>query len=181
MQPPDMTAKLSSKWHIIGLGLGIFVFIALYTYEFRFFTQTLGFRKILIPAIVLFGGLGAWLGYAYSRHVKDQIDRIRIQLALFIGCLILAPWLLSLSNRWLSFRGPETIKVVYAGEVPYIADIGIIDDEKHLQPDGYYLYFYWNDQFHQTKEKSPQYQHVEKGAEIELLVRRGLWGGYIVE
>ena len=159
-----------------GLGLIFILLVVLYVFEFRVFDRTLEVKTLVIRSL-LFGILpGAWLGYLFRRSGKDLTEKVQIYVFFILMSVLFMPLFGSLTNRMLSFRPVRTVQVELEGETPFYASrFGVIKGEK-IEPTGFYTFFYYNGHLERLKSKQALFPGKERGDQVDLDLRKGLWG-----
>lgn len=154
--------------------------ITLYIYEFTYFTNTLQFGELLVRSEIVAGVLGIWLGLRLVKVGDEMVDKVRI----FSGCLLLplvfAPLAASLSNRILTTHSIRKESFEFFDEKPFSPQpYGVIQSEK-LSPEGTYLFVIVDGDLVRLKSKSKVGTGKKRGDQLELSVKRGLWGYDVV-
>jgi hypothetical protein len=155
--------------------------VALLGYEITTWHNALGIRKLVLPAALLGGAIGFWIGHRYGQQFSDPIDRLRIRLMGLCGGLILFIALSSFFNR--TFAGPpQQVPATFVKLEMYGASrFGALQDS--MAVDGYYLYFERTPQFgtERIRLKFPYPGPPQEGDQIFLPIREGLFGIEIVD
>ncbi|MBK8706347.1 MAG: hypothetical protein IPN33_24145 [Saprospiraceae bacterium] len=89
---------------------------------------------------------------------------------------LLMPLAAGLSNRLLSSHPTVPTPVIFESEKPFYSSLfGFIKEDKG-KPTGYYLFFYHQDRLYRVENRTAQFGGVQRGEEVLLPMRRGLWG-----
>jgi hypothetical protein len=120
------------------------------------------------------------IAFRLQKSAEDSVARMQIWAACLILCALFAPLVGSLINRLFSIRAaPQTF--LFFDERPYASSrFGWIEGEK-ISPDGYYIFITRNGKLERIESKKPRFEGVERGAEVELPVRKGLLGFDVVQ
>ena len=167
------------KFYAIFAVLVFFLLIALYANEYRYLSNTIGARGLVIGSMLIgvaISSAAVWLG----RNRFTPWDRHLPEVLLIVAfSVIFSPLFGSLLNRAFSLKEYESFEFV--SESPYFASgYGLLKDEK-LQPTGHYLTVKERGAMHRFKYKSqPYYPLTKPGETIMLPVRRGIFGPRVV-
>ncbi len=170
-----------SKALKIKIFIGIMLFIALMTlfvFEFHWFSNTIEANRLITYSIVigiLFCGV---ISYFLLKNVEDFLDRIRTSLLiLFIGITI-TPLLASITNRLATSNPIEYQTFVFVEEKPK-GGFYVLSNKKQA-PEAYFLFVMKNGAMHRFRSSKPNFVTTERGEEISLPVKKGLFGFEVV-
>jgi len=159
---------------IVAGAVGFFIIIFLYANEFSWYANTFDRNKMIL--IGLFLGLlaGAAIAYKLQRENQEIIEKFQ----LFIGGMVLGgilmPLLFSMTNRLLSFRSAQKESVEFVkNEAFNESRFGRIPQEN---PDGYYAFVIRKGAYIRLTTRAPIYQTAQKGDQVLLPVKKGIWG-----
>jgi hypothetical protein len=160
---------------LILLGSGI-----VYSLEFNWFNRTINMPELARYALLIGGLAGAAIAWAQRHQGRDQLERVQLFIFFIVIIGLYGPLFASLSNRLLSFRPEEykTVKVTeenafYASRTPPIKG-------ETVKPSGYYLFFYFQNELRRIKIEKSYLRGRDPGTEIQLPMKKGLWGYYVV-
>lgn len=156
--------------------LAVFGFIILYVIEFDHFNLMINARQMIIPAVLTFGFAGLLAAYFIQRPYSDLVAKTRIIAAGLLFGILIAPFFMSVTNRMLSFSEPNYVNVEFASLVPfYSSRLGTMKNET-LEPTGFYLFFYYNNELIRVTLKEELPFIPEEGDQMLLPLHRGFWG-----
>jgi len=167
--------KLSAGKKILAFAV-VFLFVglvALYVLEFHWLGNTFGVGRLLLYAFALGFLVSFGLSRRLTRKVESDYDKMRLSLLIiFIGTLF-TPLFASLSNRLLSPYPVENRPFLFLEERP-VSDLKIIDEKN--APRGWFIFIMKDGKIERVKSSQRLFKDVEKGANVVLPVKKGLWG-----
>ena len=98
---------------------------------------------------------------------------------LTLGVLLL-PVFGSMTNRLLSFSNYKNQPVELFVQKGFIADVGIIQGQS-LKPDGYFTFVILDGNLERLKSKEPMYPNAVKGDLVDLKMKKGLYGYWVIK
>jgi hypothetical protein len=172
---------LREKLKYGALGLFFLTLILLYAFELDWFERTIGFP--LLAKLSLLAGLlvGLAWGHVYAREEFGLTEKVQVYVYFCAMCMVFAPLAASLSNRWLAFRPVRMVTVDYVSqEARYASRVGLLKGEDP-KPTDYYLSFYYQQEIRTIDSSKPFPAALERGDEMQLRMRTGLWGFEVVQ
>jgi len=159
---------------IVAGAVVFFIIIFLYANEFSWYANTFNRNKMMIIGVLL--GLLAGAGIAYKFQFENQeiIEKIQLFIGAMVIGAILMPLVFSLTNRLLSFRGAQEESVEFVkNEAFNESRFGKIPQENY---DGYYTFIVRKGAVIRLTTKTPIYEEAQKGDQVLLPIKRGIWG-----
>ena len=155
--------------------------IVCYVVEIDFIGNTIQYNRLLRNSLIIALIIGIFLGYRLHKWGNEQVDKIRIWAACLLFPLFFAPWLGSLTNRFVPWRDFTTKSFEFIEEVPFAASAyGFLKGEA-VEKNGCYLFVYYEGEIHRLKRKTCEHSNEESGNSIPLEIKKGLWGYEIVK
>ncbi len=165
-------------WTLVSL---LVLIIVLYVFEFDHIGNTISVEGLIKMSLLIGLLIGLGIGWRMQNKGKEQVDRIRIWTASIVFSLFFAPLIGSMTNRLLPRSGIKHKTVEFIEEKAFAASAyGFLKGEK-IEPDGCYLFVYYEGAIHRLKRKKCSYTGLNQGDEIQLPVKKGLWGYEFVE
>lgn len=169
---------MKAKYKILAwLGMLAFVgLITVYTFEFHWIENTFDAGKLVSRSV--FAGVlaGILTGFLWRKKADDLVARLRLWSACLLLPAMFAPLIGSLTNRLLSPHPERLIHVEFWQETAYAEErFGFIKGEK-VEPEGYYIFVVRDGEIKRFDSKIPRFPSVQRGDQIELPVKKGLWG-----
>ena len=150
--------------------------IACYVHEFDYIGNTIHYQSLIWKSLAIAFISGNFLGWYLHQRGEEQVDRIRIWSAAVLLPLFFAPWLGSFTNRAFIGKPVNTRTMEFLEERPFAASAyGFLKDEE-IKEDGCYLFVFYKNNIHRLKRPSCEFYEKLNGDQIELPVRKGLWG-----
>ncbi len=154
----------------------IFGLIVLYVFEFPHFDLILNPKRLILFAVAFGLVLGIILGKRFSTGVKEAYERMRIYMILTVLCLFFMPLLISLANRFLDFRTPESKEVILENVEAYISEkYGVLKGED-VKIAGYKIVIVMDQEVHQLKSKQNPFPNYKQGDKVQIAIYNGLFG-----
>lgn len=158
---------------VLGI-IGFFVIIVLYANELSWYNNTFDRNSLIITALILGVLIGLAIGYRLQKPERETIATFQIYMAAIVLSALLMPFVLSLSNRVLSFRGITEEPVEFVRNEAYNANrFGKIPQEN---PDGYYSFVIRKGTVVRLHTEQPVYENATRGTTVVLPVKKGLLG-----
>ena len=166
-----------SEYLLYGGGtLLLIALIVLYVFEFRYFSLYLNPKALVITALALGLSGGILWGYLWRNKADSSTESVQIYIFCILLSLVFAPLLLSLTNRGLDFRTPETKNVqIVLVQPQYSGRYGVLEGEKMIPNQLIVNYLHKNETF-SFKTKNMSFVGLKRGTPIELTFRQGLFG-----
>jgi hypothetical protein len=160
---------------IIGVAL-FFGVIYGYAQESAYFSNTFNSKYLFFRAL----GVGVLVGLAFFYFFKnaatDALERFQIGAILVVLGMFVLPFLAMWSNHFFSDKGPLSIKVIFQRDEPIRTGRFGISKGKLPEIDAFYTYFIRNGEIDRVRSKQQLFRGIELGTEVELPIRKGLWG-----
>jgi len=154
--------------------IGFFIFILLYVNEFSYYANTFNRNKLIGVGVLIGSVVGLAIGYKLQQKSQEIIGKFQIFLGMMILGAIVMPLVFSMSNRLLSFSGTKEESVEFVKSEGFNESrFGRIPQEN---PDGYYAFVVRKGAVLRLTTKTPIYQKAQKGDQVLLPVKKGLWG-----
>ncbi|MFT4663521.1 MAG: hypothetical protein ACI8YQ_003176 [Polaribacter sp.] len=183
----DLMSYLSGGGHRIKLkrheyirvGLittAILLLILLISLELKHFNNTFEAKTMVLIAMFVGLLLGVFLSYKTTNENKkmETLTKFQIWVALLICCTLVMPFLVSFTNRVLSFRGIEEVPVTFVQTEGFYADrYGLLDS---AEPDGYFLFVLKDDNLVRLKTRKNPFPNAKENKTVLLPLRKGFWG-----
>ncbi len=163
-----------TAWILLAI---IFILLVLYSFELSKFGNTFQSESLFKRAWLIFGILGAALGFIVGKAEKDLTEKFKIFVFIFLSALFFAPLLTNLTNRW--FSGDSEIKSYEVFEVETIGPPKKIS-EKHWSTGDYFIFVFEEGELEKIRLNDLTEEPV-KGQKIDLEIREGLLGWKFVE
>ncbi len=158
----------------------VFLFIVLYAIEFSFISRTFEVSGLIGRSVVVGILMGCGLGYFVTRYADELLEKVQYFIMVLVLSILITPLFGAMSNRLLAGK-PETKNFEFIQEEPYGASrFGIIEGQEPTV-DGYFIFFVKDGQFERIKSPVPKFPNKEKGDQIQLAIRNGLWGYEFVD
>ncbi|MBK7408875.1 MAG: hypothetical protein IPL49_05480 [Saprospirales bacterium] len=158
------------------IALALLGLVVVYVFEFYYFQRTFHVQRLLLTGALIGAGVGAALGWRFSRVVEDSVERIQVYVFCIVLAVIFTPLLVSLSNRLLSPHPVQWEDVLFFEEKPYISErFGILKDEK-VQTAGYHLFYSREGEIYRMDNRHKMGVSLKRGDIFQIPVRQGLWG-----
>ncbi len=159
-----------------GSGLVLIGLIVLYVLEFPFFSNTFGVKSLVLGSMLVGAMIGYLVAVQFQKKEYDLTERIQLFVFSMVLCAVFAPLFGSLSNRLLGSQIVQMHPFEFVEEVPYAQDrFGFMFDEE-VKPDGYAVFFLRKGNPERVKTLESLFSEKERGEQIELPIKRGLWG-----
>ena len=149
--------------------------IVLYAFEFKYFSNTLEVKSLVVRSL-LFGFLiGGVAAYFFTKDYTDLLERLKVSMFFIILIPLFMPLFGSLSNRLLSFEEKEKTEVeVFAQQVYGASRFGNVKGQ--INKDGYYLFFIKDSKVYRVKTKNLLFPNAQKGDRVTVNFKKGFWG-----
>jgi hypothetical protein len=165
---------------ILGV-VGFLLIAAGYAFQIPVFSNTFDSMYLFFRAL-LFGGV---TGFVVGRFLKDRSELPEEKIGILLGCifagLIIFPLLAIMSNKMISWGEPLSIKVKYMRTEQLISSRFGMVKNMNDNVDAVYTHFIKDGEMLRIRTKKPIFEDVERGVEVELPVKKGLWGFYVVD
>jgi ABC-type transport system involved in multi-copper enzyme maturation permease subunit len=164
------------------LGVVIFLLIAAgYAFQIPVFSNTFDSMYLFFRAL-LFGGV---VGFVVGRFLKDRSELPEEKIGIMLGCIfascIIFPLIAIVSNKNITLGETTNIKVKYMRTEQLITSrFGVVKNMSD-NVDAVYTHFIRDGEAMRIRTKKPIFDDVEKGAEVEIPIKKGLWGFYVVD
>lgn len=156
-----------------GAGLIILV-IVLYVFEIRHFNNTLGVKGLVISGLVVGALLGLLLASQLQKYADELIEQFQIYITAMLLTMALMPLLVSMTNRLLSFHPIEKERVEFVQSDPFISSrFGHLPEQ---EIEGYHTFVIYRNRLERLKSKTVLFPNASKGDQVDLTLRKGLWG-----
>lgn len=149
--------------------------IVLYVREFYYFSRTMRIGWLIGGAVIIGAGVGLWYSGKFLNKKMEFDERLPIRIFFLAAGAIFFPMFASILNRMTPTR-PYYIAVELVEEKPFIADRGGILEDQPLQPSGYYLFFYYDNQLIRITNKKQWYAGKSRGDTVMIPAKTGLLG-----
>ena len=160
---------------LLGAVLIIAVIVA-YTFEVAHFQNTLDFKKLLLVGLVTGAIIGLTIGFLLARGRSILLEKFQLVMGVFVLSLLLAPLLVSSSNRWFS-PAPKTEHLELLRVETYAGSRFGTLEALQENPDGYRIFLLRDSgEVIRLQSKEIPFPGKEKGDQVEVPISRGLWG-----
>jgi hypothetical protein len=163
------------------LGVVCFLLVAGgYAFQIPVFSNTFDSMYLFFRALLV----GGVTGFVVGRFLKDRSELPEEKIGILLGCifagLIVFPLIAIISNKNISFSDPLSIKVKYMRTEQLISSRFGMVKNMNDNVDAVYTHFIKDGEALRIRTKKPIFDGVERGTEVELPIRKGLWGFYVV-
>ena len=129
--------------------------------------------------------IGGVAGFVVGRYLKDRTELPEERIGILVGCVIVGmvifPLIAIISNRKISIGEPLSMKVKYMRREQITTNrFGVIKNAQD-NVDAVYTYFLKDNEPQRIRTKKVIFEDADKGTEVELPVKKGLWGFYVVD
>ena len=167
------SAKNNVKRIIAGLVV-FFVIISLYVNEFSWFANTFDRNKLILIGVFIGLIVGLAIAYKLMRANQELIEKFQLSIGMMVLGAMLMPLIFSMTNRLFAFSNPTEESVEFVkNEAFNESRFGKIPQEN---PDGYYTFVVRKGTVIRLSTKKPIYQENQKGDQVILPIKKGLWG-----
>ena len=150
----------------------VFTLFILYAYELPVFGNTFQFKSLLRRSLLVFGIIGAIVGYLYSKPETDLTEKFKVFLFIFLSTLFFAPLLANLTNRWFGSEPELKSYEIFEVEPIGVPEMAI---EKRWPTRDYFIFIFEDDELEKIRLNDLAEQPL-KGQQIELAIGEGLFG-----
>lgn len=171
---------LKERLKLIGLCLLFIGFVGLAVFEFKWFQNTLEAKKLVGIFAIIGLGIGIYIGHLFSKTTKDLVEKMRWYFIFAAVGLTALPLIGGVTNRALSFSNYENRTVELFNQQGFLADMGIIEGQD-MNPDGYFTFLVIDGKLERFKSEKVLYPNNKKGDKVEVLMKKGLYGFWIVK
>jgi hypothetical protein len=164
------------------LGVVCFLLVAAgYAFQIPVFSNTFDSMYLFFRALLV----GGVTGFVVGRYLKDRSELPEEKLGILLGCIfagiIVFPLIAIISNKTISLSDPLSIKVKYMRTEQLISSrFGMVKNMSD-NVDAVYTHFIKDGEALRIRTKKPIFDGVERGTEVELPIRKGLWGFNVVD
>lgn len=170
---------MSQAWKIALIAIVVITIPVLYTLEVNPLNRTLHAGRMMAISLVIGLVIGTLLGYHFQKAATEVVGRIRTYAVCIILSTLVLPLLVSLSNRLLSFQSTERVEVEFIEESPrYSSRFGAYEA---AQANSYLTFFYKAEQLHRIQTPQSIFPNAQRGDQVKLPIKKGLWGFEIVQ
>ncbi|MCB0522181.1 MAG: hypothetical protein H6577_14005 [Lewinellaceae bacterium] len=169
---------MSVKFKILAWAsvFGLIGLISAYVLEFHWLANTFDVGMLVAGSILTALMIGAAAAWKWQKWGDEQVDRIRIWAACLLLPALFSPLLGSWANRLLSPYPVKNESFEFFEEKPFAESrFGFIEGEK-ITPDGYYIFIVHQGKIQRVKSKNQLFQGKQRGDQVELPVKKGLFG-----
>jgi hypothetical protein len=165
---------------IVGVAL-FFGVIYGYAHESLYFSNTFQSRSLFFRGSVM-GALVGLVGFFFLKNkAADALERFQIgAFSLLLGMFVF-PFLALWSNHFFAEKDPLSTKVIFDRNEPIRTGRFGISKGKLPEIDGFYTYFLKDSDIDRVRSKQQLFRGLERGTDVELPVKKGLWGFEFVE
>ena len=171
---------LKERLKLIGFCLIFVGFVGLAIFELKWFQNTIEAKKLIGIFAVIGLGIGIYIGHVFSKTTKDLVEKMRWYFIFATVGLIAMPFIGGFTNRVLSFSNYENKTVELFSQQGFLADMGIIEGQD-MSPDGYFTFLVIDGKLERFKSKNELYPNNKKGDKVEVLMKKGLYGFWVVK
>ena len=154
----------------------IFIVIILYSIEFNYLSNTFNAAKLLLVAFVIGSIAGIYAGSRLKVYGKNSEEKVAYFVIPLLGSILIAPLLVSMTNRLLSFHPVEKETVEFVASQGFgMKRFGVRKDDL-MEADGYHLWFLRDGDVVRIKSENQLFAGNVKGDLIQIPVQKGLLG-----
>jgi hypothetical protein len=152
-----------------------------YAHESLYFSNTFGIRYLFFRGLAVGAMLGLGCFFYYKKITTDTLERFQLGAFCVLIGMFVFPYLAISTNHFFAEKGPLSIKVLFQREEPIRTGRFGISKGQLPEIDGFYTYFLRNSDIDRVRSKQQLFRGIESGGEVELPIRKGLWGFEFVE
>jgi hypothetical protein len=124
---------------------------------------------------------GILLRWLFNKYVASSVTRLQLWAACLLLPALFAPLFGSWGNRLPAPYPAKPVSFEFFQEKPFAASrFGFLEGEK-IEPSGYYVFIIRNGKIERLRSKISRFGNLERGATIQLPVKKGLFGYEVVE
>lgn len=174
----DLTWKERLKYAMpVPILIGVIVMAA---FEFKWMQNTLGAKQLAVIFAIIGLLIGGIVGHRFAKKTSDLVEKMRFYALFTIIIGLLMPFVGSWTNRNLAFNGFENRQVEFYEQRGFIAGLGVVKGQ-NLNPEGYFTYLVIDGQLERFKSVKMLYRNVQKGEMVDLKMKKGLYGFWVVK
>jgi hypothetical protein len=152
-----------------------------YAQETVYFSNTFDSRYLFFRGLAVGAVIGLAGFFYYKKLATDALERFQLGAFLILLGMIVFPFLAIWSNHFFAKSDPLSTRVVFQRDEPIRTGRFGISKGKLPEIDGFYTYFLKNSDADRIRSKQQLFRGVEQGSEVELPIKKGLWGFEFVE
>jgi len=154
----------------------VVLFFILMGFEMKRFSNTFNVHRLIFWAIGLGIIIGVLLARKFKKEKADQLETVQMHIFTIVLSIIALPFIISFTNRVLTFHPIQEELVEFVEEDPFISSRFGITDKADIEPEGVHLFFIRNYELERVKARKPVFPTAKKGDKVSLPIRTGLWG-----
>jgi hypothetical protein len=152
-----------------------------YAQETVYFSNTFDSRYLFFRGLAVGATIGLGVFFYYKKLATDTIERFQLGAFLMVIGMAVFPFLTIWSNHFFAKKDPLSIRVVFQRDEPIRTGRFGISKGKLPEVDGFYTYFLRKSTTDRVRSKQQLFRGMEEGSEVELPIKKGLWGFEFVE